>query len=170
MCATPLAPRHAHVLERRTGALRCACVTCERVMVAPGTPWAPVRRRWNRIDDFRLTDDQWRAFGLPIDLAFFFTRRGTGHVVVRYPSVAGTVECGLPLSAWNDVVAANAVLQMLEADGEALLVNRLGTRRDYFIASIDECYRLVGLIRQHWRGFDGGPTAWAAIHGFFDGS
>jgi hypothetical protein len=130
----------------------------------------PVRRRLERIDDFRLTDDQWRAFGLPIDLAFFFMRGATGHVVVRYPSVAGTVECGVALPAWNGVAAANAVLGRLEADVEALVVNRLGARRDYLIASIDECYRLVGLIRQHWTGFDGGPEVWTAINGFFDGS
>ena len=32
---------------------------------------------------------------------------------------------------------------------------------------IDACYRLVGLVRLHWRGFDGGSEAWAAIDTFF---
>ena len=33
---------------------------------------------------------------------------------------------------------------------------------------IDACYRLVGLVRLHWKGFDGGTEAWQAIDGFFD--
>ena len=53
-------------------------------------------------------------------------------------------------------------------DVEALLVDRRpGSARGYR-ASIDECYRLVGLMRQHWRGFGGGAEAWRAIARFFD--
>ena len=32
---------------------------------------------------------------------------------------------------------------------------------------VDACYRLVGLVRLHWKGFDGGAEAWAAIDAFF---
>ena len=35
----------------------------------------------------------------------------------------------------------------MEPDVEALLINRVGPAREYFLAPIDECYRLVGLIR-----------------------
>ena len=35
------------------------------------------------------------------------------------------------------------------------------------LVPIDACYRLVGLVRLHWRGFDGGSEAWAAIDAFF---
>jgi hypothetical protein len=168
MCAAPLAPEHGHVVERATGDLRCACATCERLLVAPGTLWTPVHRRLERLADFRLTEDQWRAFGLPIDLAFFVTRHATGRVAARYPSAAGTVECGLPLPAWEAVVAANVGLGGLEPDVEALVVNRVAERRDYYVASIDECYRLVGLIRLHWTGLGGGAAVWAAIDAFFD--
>jgi hypothetical protein len=170
MCAAPLAPAHEHVLERKTGNLRCACRSCERVLVAPGAAWAPVRRRLERLEDFRLTDEDWRAFALPIDLAFFLTRGATGRVVARYPSAAGTVECPLPLPAWETVVAANIVLSRLETDVEALVVNRVAGRRDYFVASVDECYRLVGLIRLHWTGVGGGPAVWTAIDTFFAGA
>jgi uncharacterized protein DUF5947 len=168
LCAAPVAPAHGHMLDRKTGDLRCACPTCERLLIAPGTPWTPVRRRLERLVDFRLSEEHWRAFGLPIDLAFFVTSRATGRVVARYPSAAGTVESGLPLPAWEAVVAANIVLRDLEADVEALVVNRAGGRRDYFVASIDECYRLVGLIRLHWTGLVGGSAVWAAIDAFFE--
>jgi hypothetical protein len=36
------------------------------------------------------------------------------------------------------------------------------------VVPIDACYELVGLVRMHWKGFDGGEEAWAAIGGFFD--
>jgi len=36
------------------------------------------------------------------------------------------------------------------------------------LVPVDACYRLVGLVRRHWRGFDGGPEAWAHIDAFFD--
>jgi hypothetical protein len=35
------------------------------------------------------------------------------------------------------------------------------------LVPVDACYRLVGLVRLHWKGFDGGAEAWAAIDAFF---
>jgi hypothetical protein len=32
---------------------------------------------------------------------------------------------------------------------------------------IDECYKLVGLIRAHWRGLSGGTEVWREIQSFF---
>ena len=29
------------------------------------------------------------------------------------------------------------------------------------LVPIDACYRLVGLVKLHWRGFDGGSEAWS---------
>ena len=62
----------------------------------------------------------------------------------------------------------------MEADVEALLVNRIGHSRgftgpEYYIVPIDECYKLVGLIRVHWRGLSGGTEVWQEIGHFFDG-
>jgi hypothetical protein len=55
----------------------------------------------------------------------------------------------------------------MEPDVEALLVNRAGEARDYFIAPIDRCFELVGLVRTHWRGLSGGTDVWEKIHEFF---
>ena len=69
---------------------------------------------------------------------------------------------------------ANPVLESLEPDVEALLVNRVGHAREasaaeYYIAPIDACYQLVGLIRVHWRGLSGGDGSlardWQLLHG-----
>jgi hypothetical protein len=42
------------------------------------------------------------------------------------------------------------------------------TEHQYFLAPISECYRLVGLIRVHWRGLSGGARVWEEMSGFFD--
>jgi hypothetical protein len=60
----------------------------------------------------------------------------------------------------------------MEPDVEALLVNRIDLKREggvaqYFVVPIGECYRLVGLIRLHWRGLSGGAEVWSAIQQFF---
>jgi len=167
MCAAELAAPHTHVFDRKAGQLRCACATCERLLVVPGAPWTAVRHRVERLPGFTLTDAHWRALALPIDLAFFVTSSAAGRVIARYPSAAGTVESSLALPAWQSLVAANPVLDALEPDVEALLVNRAGERREHYLASIDECYRLVGLIRLHWRGVGGGAAVWEAIDRFF---
>ena len=55
----------------------------------------------------------------------------------------------------------------LEPDVEALLVNRIGEARECYRVGIDECYKLVGLIRTHWRGLSGGQAVWDEIGRFF---
>jgi hypothetical protein len=38
---------------------------------------------------------------------------------------------------------------------------------EYFIAPVDECFKLVGLIRSNWRGLSGGTEVWMEIGSFF---
>lgn len=89
-----------------------------------------------------------------------------------YPSPAGATESLLTLDAWNSLVADNPLLNAMQPDVEALLVNRLGAMRgfpdaEYYQAPIDECYKLVGLLRTHWRGLSGGSEVWNQIHAYF---
>jgi hypothetical protein len=116
-----------------------------------------------------MTDSQWDNLHLPINLAFFTYSSPAGRVLALYPGPAGATESLLTLESWQEIVAENPILRELAADVEALLVNRLGEMREYFRIPIDECYRLVGLIRTHWRGLSGGTQAWTAIHGFLAG-
>jgi len=115
-----------------------------------------------------LDDAQWEALQIPVRVAFFFDNSDLGRVVAFYPSPAGATESLLPLEAWADVVAANPALTDLAPDVEALLVRRAGEGFECFLVPIDACYELVGLVRMHWKGFDGGQEAWEAIDGFFD--
>jgi hypothetical protein len=88
-------------------------------------------------------------------------------VVAYYPSPMGPTESLLDLDAWEELEADNPVLATLEPDVEALLVNRARGARDYLLVPIDACYRLVALMRTHWRGLSGGSEVWDEIDRFF---
>src|SRR5262249_3980603 len=119
------------------------------------------------LSNFRLSDAEWDALGIPIGLAFFFYSTPENRVIALYPGPAGPTESLLPLDAWPGIVGHNPELWELVPDVQALLVNRLTGFREYYAAPIDRCYALAGLIRTHWHGIAGGPEAWEAIGGFF---
>ena len=127
-----------------------------------------VPRHVRFLPDFHLTDDQWRNLMIPIDLAFFFESSKFGKVIAFYPSPAGPIESILELSSWSEIVHDNPVLNKMSPDVEALLVNRTGSTREYFLAPITECYKLIGLIRMRWRGFSGGTELRKSIEQFFN--
>jgi hypothetical protein len=119
-----------------------------------------------------MTDGQWDSLLIPINMAFFFRSSAEDRMIALYPSPAGAVESLLPLEAWNEIADDNPVLHAMRPDIEALLVNRVGhaygmSRAEYYIAPMDECYKLVGLIRSNWHGLSGGAEVWAEIGRFF---
>ena len=115
-----------------------------------------------------MTNAQWDSLLVPIGLAFFLESSPENRVVAFYPSPAGPTESLLPLETWEDILRENPVLARMQPDIEALLVNRLDERAQYYIAPIDKCYQLVGLIRSNWRGFSGGSEVWRKISDFFE--
>jgi hypothetical protein len=56
----------------------------------------------------------------------------------------------------------------LEPEVEALLVNRTVGPAVYWIAPLDICYALVGVIRRHWKGLGGGEVVWEEVARFFE--
>jgi hypothetical protein len=52
---------------------------------------------------------------------------------------------------------------------EAVLLNSARGARDCWLVPIDDCYRLVAVIRQHWKGLSGGRDVWPAVGEFFAG-
>jgi hypothetical protein len=56
----------------------------------------------------------------------------------------------------------------MEPDVEALLVNRVKGARRQWLVPIEDCYRLVAVIRTRWRGITGGKEVWREIDEFFD--
>jgi hypothetical protein len=126
-----------------------------------------IPRDAHSLPGLQLTDAQWEDLALPIELAFLFYSTPAQRMMALYPSPAGATESLLPLSAWDSLVAENQALGRLQADVEALLVNRVRERRLYYIAPIDVCFELVGLMRIHWRGLSGGEEVWREIDAFF---
>ena len=102
-------------------------------------------------------------------MAFFVRSTAAGRVQAFYPSPMGPTESALELDAWAALEAANPILATLEPDVEALLVNRARGARRHWIAPIDDCYALVGVIRTHWRGLTGGAEVWREIARCFEG-
>lgn len=168
-CGNPLRPGHQHLIEPVERKLVCACDGCALLFPANGvTKYKQVPRRVRLLQDFQLTPAQWDGLLIPIGLAFFLKNSVAGRVFAFYPSPAGATESLLPLEAWNDIVAANPVLEKMQPDVEALLVNRLKDLRESYIVPIDRCYALVGLMRTHWRGLSGGAEMWQHIQRFLE--
>ncbi|MGB8507500.1 MAG: DUF5947 family protein [Pyrinomonadaceae bacterium] len=170
MCSAELAAEHQHLVEPASRQLSCACEACAILFSGQtGTKYKRVPRRIRALPDFELTDGQWDSLMIPIQLAFFYNSTPDNRVIALYPSPAGPTESLLALDSWNEIVADNPVLREMEADVEALLVKRVGGEREYYLVPIDECYKLVGLIRAHWRGLSGGTEVWREIGQFYDG-
>ena len=108
---------------------------------------------------------------VPIELAFFFTSGSPKKVAAFYPGPAGATESLLSLEVWSDIEQENPLLREMESEVEALIANRVGANRgveaQYYIVPIDECYKLVGLIRLHWHGLSGGTEVWREVTKFF---
>jgi hypothetical protein len=101
-------------------------------------------------------------------MAFFFRGSREGRVMAFYPSPMGPTESLLGLEAWRELEAADPQLLEMQDDVEALLVNRARGARQYWLVPIDDCYRLVALIRTRWRGLTGGREVWEELARFFD--
>lgn len=172
MCSAALAPEHQHLAEPKSRQIVCACDACAILFsgqTGTKTNYKRVPRDVRRLEGFDLSDAQWDSLMIPINLAFFFQSSPDAKTVALYPSPAGPTESLLTLDAWSEIVSDNPALQKLEPDVEALLVNRVSAgEHQYYIAPIDECYKLVGLIRARWRGLSGGAEVWEEIARFFD--
>ncbi|MCM3900282.1 MAG: DUF5947 family protein [Pyrinomonadaceae bacterium] len=168
MCSAELATEHEHLVEPSTRQMLCACQACSILFSGKAnTKYRRVPRRIRYLSNFQLTDAQWDSLLIPINMAFFFRCSVTGKVTVLYPSPAGATESLLDFESWNEILSGNPVLQEMESDTEALLVNRVRGASEYYLLPIDECYKLVGLIRTHWHGLSGGTQMWEAIGSFF---
>jgi hypothetical protein len=170
LCGDPVPPEHRHLIDLRSRELMCACTACRILFeqdAAGGGHFRLVPERRLLLDGFELDDVRWANLRLPVDMAFFFHSSDAGRTVAYYPSPVGPMESLLELEAWAELEADNPVLRTLEPDVEALLVNRSRGARDYLLVPIDDCYRLVALIRTHWRGLSGGSEVWQEIDDFF---
>jgi hypothetical protein len=166
-CNEGLPAVHRHLLEVETRKLVCVCNACALRFEGVIGRWKLIPRDARSLPGFQVSDAEWEGLALPINLAFIFQSTPAKRVLAMYPSPAGATESLLPLESWERLVTANPGLARMEVDVEALLVKRLGMPHEYYLAPIDLCFGLVGLIRLHWRGLNGGSKVWEEIEGFF---
>ncbi len=172
LCSLELRPDHPHLIELAQRRLVCTCEACAILFSGQGVKFKRAPRRVSVLPDFTLSDAEWDSLMVPINMAFFFKNSLENRMVAMYPSPAGAMESLLSLESWNDIAARNLALNEMEPDVEALLANRLGYSRghaapEYYLLPIDECYKLVGLIRMYWKGLSGGTEVWQELGQFF---
>jgi hypothetical protein len=172
LCGLPIAAEHRHLIDLSTRELRCVCRACAVLFdseAAGAGHYRLVPDRRLRLGDFLLDDVAWEDLRIPVDMAFFFHNSEAGRVMAFYPSPMGPTESLLGLEAWARLEEANPVLREMAPDVEALLVNRARGARAHWLVPIEECYRLVAVIRTRWRGFTGGKEVWEELERFFAG-
>jgi hypothetical protein len=167
LCPIGIGEDHRHLLHLVERRIVCVCETCWSMR--SGDPeFRPPGSRTLWLEDFVMADEIWSAFQIPIGLAFLLRSSVTGGVVALYPSPVGATESELELTAWDALREANPILDQLEPDAEALIVNRTTEEHQYAIVPVDQCYRMVGLIKSRWEGITGGRGVEEAMAGFFD--
>lgn len=158
LCGAVLAHGHPHLLEMAGRRIVCSCDACSVLFEQRGqNRYRRIGRDIRLLPAFQISDGEWESLRIPIGLAFFV--RTAEGARAFYPGAAGCTESRVPLSP--------AFLPEMEPDVEALLVNRIGAAREYYVAPIDRCYELAGLIRMYWRGLSGGEEVWRQIDEFF---
>ncbi|HET6378029.1 MAG TPA: DUF5947 family protein [Methylocella sp.] len=168
LCGAPIGASHRHLAEPGKHRLLCVCGTCAALSGEDGNGlYRGVPENARRLETFHMTDAEWDALGIPVGLAFFIFSSSQKRIAAFYPGPAGTMESLLDLRDWEQIAAANPGLHSLRPDVEALLVNRVNGAREYYLAPVDLCYALAGLIRKYWRGLSGGHAAWQEIGRFF---
>lgn len=164
LCGRDVPQVHAHVLDEQTGELLCSCRACALLFEqdgAAGGRYRPVPER--RV---RLSGPEPAELGVPVGLAFF-VRRPDGGVDACYPSPLGVTRWEVDLKVWERATAGCEPLRAMRPAVEALLVNTSRGVSQQWLVPIDDCYRLVALVRRHWTGLSGGERVWKEIEAFF---
>jgi hypothetical protein len=148
LCAVPLSEAHDHLLQPTERRLACACAACACLFPSAGTArYLRVRTRVRRIPGMALDDAALRALDVPVRLAFVAPSRLHARIFATYPNAGGATESVVPDAAWAELVTVFPVLADVEPELEGLLIDHIGGRTDCFIATIDVCHRVIGLLR-----------------------
>ncbi|MFI5756968.1 DUF5947 family protein [Streptomyces sp. NPDC051569] len=180
LCAEPLPGEHRHLVDSRKRSLMCACTGCYLLFTRPGAGAGHFRAVPDRylVDPaFTLDEESWNRLQIPVGLAFFFRNSELDRLAAFYPSPAGATESELDPETWREVLGHSRLANLLQPDTEALLVRRErgaggggedgADTGECYLVPVDACYELVGRMRLHWQGFDGGAEARADLAEFF---
>lgn len=165
-CGRRLPEDHRHLVDLSVMKFMCTCEMCMITMPAKGN-YKPLPQRYLRLEDFNLPDELWADFLIPVNMAFFVMSTLRQGTVAYYPAPTGATESKLKMEPWQELKLLNPILNDLNPDLEALLINRLEDSNQYFIVPVDSCYKLIGMIRIAWKGIFGGTEVNQVINNFF---
>ncbi|BBX51792.1 DUF5947 family protein [Mycolicibacterium poriferae] len=165
LCGAPVADMHRHLLDERSGAPLCVCHPCTVLFDRPAAGGDHYRLIPDR--RVRMAPFPTKGLGVPVGLAYLVAQPD-GVVVANYPNPLGSTHYEVEPQQWRDVVGQRPELDGLAPTVEAVLINTVHGAEQHWIVPIDDCYRLVAIIRTHWRGLSGGNEVWPAIDAFFD--
>ena len=127
MCSTEIADRHGHVADLEGHRLLCTCRACFLLFTGSGAGagrFLAVPEDVREVADVAISEGQWAALQIPVDLAFFLRQTGAENVGAYYPGPGGATESLLDLASWAEVLDANPVLAQAEPDIRAILLRR----------------------------------------------
>ncbi|MEU8033256.1 DUF5947 family protein [Streptomyces sp. NPDC049099] len=162
LCAARVTEEHAHLYDTAAAEVRCVCGPCSVLFAddAAGRYRLVPRRR------LRLPPVDTGVLGVPVGLVFFVPR-SDGTVTAQGPSPAGAMRWEVDAAAWQRLAAMVPQLAAMAPDVEALLVNTVRGLDEHWIVPVDDCYRMIALVRREWRGLSGGGRVWPAVEQFF---
>ena len=166
-CNAVLPVDHRHLVDLSAMRFICTCDMCMVVQVVRGR-YKTLPQRYLHMTDFKMSDELWSDFLIPVNMAFFVLKSNENGAVAFYPAPTGATESKLKMEPWTQLSELNPELGNLIPDLEALLVNRLQEENQYFIVPIDSCYKLIGMIRTAWKGIFGGKEVNDIINKFFN--
>lgn len=168
LCGAAVPASHQHVLAVTDQTLRCACRACgllfDQDTAAPGQYRLVPQRRVRLGTAGDITDH----IGVPVGLVFLIPQPD-GSVTANYPGPLGVTRSALAAADWQLLTSHWPVLATMPPYVEAVLLNSTRGAHDRWLVPIDDCYRLVAIIRQHWKGLSGGRDIWPAVSEFFAG-
>ncbi|MEU2714345.1 DUF5947 family protein [Streptomyces sp. NPDC007205] len=164
LCASPVPDEHRHMYDTGREQVLCACPACAVLFAgagAGGGQYLLVPRRRVRLDPVDTG-----PLGVPVGLVFFVPR-ADGTVTAQGPSPAGAMRWEVDAARWQQMCGAVPQLATVAPEVEALLVNTVRGLDHHWIVPVDDCLRMVALVRREWRGLAGGGRVWPAVEQFF---
>ncbi|MCD9874547.1 DUF5947 family protein [Streptomyces guryensis] len=165
LCAAPVPDDHRHLYDTAAEEVRCACGPCSVLFADGGAGDGHYRLVPRR--RIRLPRVDTEVLGVPVGLVFFVPR-ADGTVTAEGPSPAGAMRWEIDAGAWRRLTVECPQLASVQPDVEALLVNTVHGLDHHWIVPVDDCYRMIAVVRREWRGLSGGGRIWPAVERFFD--
>lgn len=171
MCASPLAgAQQRHLLDLVHHTFLSICNACALAFGPRGAnagTYRLVPTRHLALLDFQDTGALWAGSEQAEKIAYVLRSSEAGRVLVLSLDPAGVRESLFDLECWRMLLNANPLLDSLEPDVEALLINRIERLPASYIVPIDTCSRLLGLLERCQQSQEGDQAIWKVAGAFF---